>query len=143
MDKVKTYAEAQEVFNSYGFRFDAKSIRFLLDRKKSFAEISDVRYEENCVYMVAAALTKDETKAIDVIMELIDKGIGISLLHVMLKNLAREQDFTLSPTNLAIFEEMSRDSDLMTSQDIADVVTQEMSLVNQNLGELSRQKQRL
>lgn len=134
MIKVKTLAEAREEFNKHGFSFTAESMRFLLEHHKSFAEVADMGDEENCVYMVAAAIpSHDKTEAINVIYSFMNKGIGIKLLHYMLKELAKEQDFFMSQQNLEIFEEISKTSDLLGSKDIADVVTQEMVSINQNL----------
>ena len=68
MEKVRTYAEAQEEFIKHGFSFTAESMKFLLEHKKSFSEIADMSNEENCVYMVAAAIpSHDRNEAIDVI----------------------------------------------------------------------------
>lgn len=134
MEKVKTYAEAQAEFMKHGFSFTAESMKFLLEHKKSFSEIADMSNEENCVYMVAAAIpSHDRNEAIDVIYSFMKKGISIKLLHFMLKELAKDQDFFMSQTNLEIFEEISKNSDLLASQDIASVVTQEMMSINQSL----------
>lgn len=134
MEKVKTYAEAQAEFVKHGFSFTAESMKFLLEHKKSFSEVADLSNEENCVYMVAcASADHDLNKAIDVIYSFMNKGIGIRLLHFMLKELAKDQDFFMNQTNLEIFEEISKKSDLLASQDIASIVTQEMVSINQSL----------
>lgn len=134
MEKVRSYAEAREEFNKYGFSFTAESMRFLLECKKSFSEVADMSNEENCVYMVAAAIpSHDRNEAIDVIYSFMQKGISIKLLHFMLKELAKDQDFFMNQTNLEIFEEISKTSDLLGSRDVAGVVTQEMLSINQSL----------
>lgn len=134
MDKIKTLEEARELFNQRGFSFSVGSIKFLLDHKKTFSEVADMSKEENCVYLLAAAIPEhDREKAIEIIFEFMDKGVGVRLLHYLLKELARDQDFFMSQTNLEIFEEISKTSDQVSNLDLVNMVSEEMIGLNKNL----------
>lgn len=138
MNKVKTYAEAREVFNGKGFSFTVGSMRFLMEHKKSFSEVASIGNEESCLYMVAAALPSHSIdEAFDTVYYFMEHGIGISLLHYMLKELAKEQDFFMSTRNLEILEEISQTSDLISSKDLVDMISKEMMDAAKNVQSLT------